>query len=169
MKRRDMEENTEIDRLSKEIGELLKEKKATLSTAESCTGGNIAASITAIPGSSDYFKGSVVAYSNEIKIKLLSVQQETLANHGAVSEETIREMVKGAMKSLNTDYAVATSGIAGPSGGTEKKPVGTIWIAAGSKDKIIILKQEKDNGRSSNIHQATQNALKLLYNLLLEA
>lgn len=123
-------------KLEEEIGELLKAKNLSLSTAESCTGGGIAALITSVPGSSEYFNGGIVAYSNEIKQDLLHVSAETLARHGAVSRETVVEMVKGAMKTLKTDCAVATSGIAGPGGGTQEKPVGTIWIAAAYKMKL---------------------------------
>lgn len=161
-----MEERDEIKTLSITVGRLLKERKAMLATAESCTGGNIAAFITAIPGSSEYFNGSVVAYSNEVKMNLLHVDEQTLAKYGAVSEQTVREMVKGAMESLHTDYAVATSGVAGPGGGTKEKPVGTVWIAAGSKKEIITMKQETDNGRELNILHATRNALLLLTDLL---
>ena len=163
-----MSEEIDIISLSSELGELLKERNYTLATAESCTGGNISATITAVPCSSEYYKGSIIAYSNEVKMNLLQVKEQTLIKHGAVSEETVREMVKGAMKSLNTDCAVATSGIAGPSGGTPDKPVGTVWIAAGSRKKIITLKQEKDEGREQNILHATYNALFLLRELLLD-
>ncbi len=163
-----MSEEIDIISLSCELGELLKERNYMLATAESCTGGNISATITAVPGSSEYYKGSIIAYSNEVKMNLLQVKEQTLIKHGAVSEETVREMVKGAMKSLNTDCAVATSGIAGPSGGTPDKPVGTVWIAAGSGKKIITLKQEKDEGREQNILHATYNALFLLRELLLD-
>lgn len=163
-----MSEEIDIISLSCELGELLKERNYMLATAESCTGGNISATITAVPGSSEYYKGSIIAYSNEVKMNLLQVKEQTLIKHGAVSEETVREMVKGAMKSLNTDCAVATSGIAGPSGGTPDKPVGTVWIAAGSRKKIITLKQEKDEGREQNILHATYNALFLLRELLLD-
>lgn len=121
------EEDTPLEIL---IGNLLREKNLTVSTAESCTGGSIAAKLTSVPGSSDYFKGGIVAYSNEIKESLLGVSSETLKKQGAVSEETVIEMVKGAMKALKTDCAVSTSGIAGPGGGTKEKPVGTVWIAA---------------------------------------
>ena len=124
------------------VGELLKAKNFSLSTAESCTGGGIAALITSVPGSSEYFKGGIVAYSNEIKADLLHVSVETLAQYGAVSRETVVEMVKGAMKTLKTDCAVATSGIAGPGGGTPEKPVGTVWIAAACKNEIVTMKQE---------------------------
>jgi nicotinamide-nucleotide amidase len=122
------------------IGKILKEKNKTMGTAESCTGGYIAHLITAVAGSSDYYKGTVVSYSNEAKIDILGVKAETLENFGAVSEETVREMVKGAIKTLDVDYALATSGIMGPGGGTEEKPVGTVWIAAGNNEKIDTLK-----------------------------
>ena len=149
-------------KLEEEIGELLKAKNLSLSTAESCTGGGIAALITSVPGSSEYFNGGIVAYSNEIKQDLLHVSAETLARHGAVSRETVVEMVKGAMKTLKTDCAVATSGIAGPGGGTQEKPVGTIWIAAAYKNEIVTMKQEGDCGRAGNVQRAIQNALSML-------
>lgn len=148
--------------LEQEIGELLKAKKLSLSTAESCTGGGIAALITSVPGSSDYFNGGIVAYSNEVKMSLLHVSAETLERYGAVSRETVTEMVKGAMKTLKTDCAVATSGIAGPGGGTPEKPVGTVWIAAAYKDEIVTMKQEGDDGRAGNVQKAIRNALLLL-------
>ena len=145
-----------------EIGELLKAKNLSLSTAESCTGGGIAALITSVPGSSEYFNGGIVAYYNEIKKDLLHVSAETLAKYGAVSRETVIEMVKGAMKTLKTDCAVATSGIAGPGGGTPEKPVGTVWIAAAYKNDIVTMKQEGDRGRAGNVQSAIQNALSML-------
>ena len=144
------------------IGELLKAKNLSLSTAESCTGGGIAALITSVPGSSEDFNGGIVAYSNEIKKDLLHVSAETLAKYGAVSRETVIEMVKGAMKTLKTDCAVATSGIAGPGGGTPEKPVGTVWIAAAYKNDIVTMKQEGDCGRAGNVQSAIQNALSML-------
>lgn len=149
-----------------ETGMLLKAKKLSLSTAESCTGGGIAALVTSVPGSSEYFNGGIVAYSNEVKMALLHVSAETLEKHGAVSRETVTEMVKGAMKTLKTDCAVATSGIAGPGGGTPGKPVGTVWIAAAYKNEIATLKQEGDSGRAGNVQKAIQNALLLLCSLL---
>ena len=126
--------------LSKELSDKFWKEGLTLSTAESCTAGSIASIITAIPGSSHFYKGGIVAYSDEIKTKLLNVNPETLEAKGAVSEEVVIEMVKGAMKSMNSDCAVATSGIAGPTGGTPDKPVGTVWIAAAMKDRIITMK-----------------------------
>ena len=157
------EEDTPLEFI---IGELLKKRKLTVSTAESCTGGSIAERLTSIAGSSEYFKGSIVAYSNEVKKDLLYVSSETLEKYGAVSEETVIEMVKGAMKALKTDCAVATSGIAGPGGGTPEKPVGTVWIAAGYKNEIRTYKQETNRGRAMNIERAGNNALLMLRDLL---
>ena len=152
--------------LSKEISDLFWKEGLTLSTAESCTSGNVAAAITAIPGSSHFYKGGIIAYSDEIKENLLGVSHETLESKGAVSEETVIEMVKGAMKSMNSDCAVAASGIAGPTGGTPDKPIGTIWIAASLKEKVVTLKLEGDEGREKNTANATQKALQLLRKLL---
>ena len=151
--------------LSKELSEKFWKEGLTLSTAESCTAGNIAAVITAIPGSSHFYKGGIIAYSDEVKINLLGVSPETLETKGAVSEETVVEMAKGAMKSMKSDCAVATSGIAGPTGGTPDKPVGTVWVAAIMKDKVVTLKAEGDEGRNKNIENATLKALQLLRNL----
>lgn len=148
------------------VGELLKKKKLTVSTAESCTGGSIAARLTSIAGSSEYFIGGIVAYSNEVKMDILHVSPLTLKEHGAVSEATVVEMVKGAMKALKTDCAIATSGIAGPGGGTPEKPVGTVWIAAGYKNEIRTYRQETDHGRAKNIENACINALSMLRDLL---
>ena len=111
------------------LGELLKQKNATIATAESCTGGRLAAALNALPGSSAYYLGSVVAYANEVKQQVLGVEQDTLTQHGAVSEQTVREMAEDVRRLMRTDYAIATSGIAGPDGGTKEKPVGTVWIA----------------------------------------
>lgn len=156
-------ESTPIEIL---IGELLKKKNLTLSTAESCTGGNIAARLTSVAGSSDYFKGGIVAYANEVKMNLLHVSAQTLEEQGAVSEATVIEMVKGAMDTLKTDCAVSTSGIAGPGGGSKQKPVGTVWIAAAYKNKIRTMKQKSDYGREQNVERACNNALLMLQELL---
>lgn len=144
------------------VGELLKKKNLTVSTAESCTGGSIAALVTSVPGSSEYFSGGIVAYSNEVKMALLHVSAETLEQYGAVSRETVTEMARGAMKALKTDCAVATSGIAGPGGGSREKPVGTVWIAAAYKNEIVTFRQEGDDGRTGNVQKAVQNALMML-------
>ena len=151
--------------ISKQLNNTFRKEGLTLATAESCTAGSIAAVITSVPGSSSYFKGGIVAYADEVKINLLGVNPETLETKGAVSEETVIEMVKGAMKSMNSDCAVATSGIAGPTGGTHDKPVGTVWIAASMHDKIITMKANGDEGRNKNIENATLYALQMLQKL----
>lgn len=153
-------------KVEERIAELLKAKKISLSTAESCTGGSIASLITTIPGSSLYFKGGVVAYANEVKQALLGVSAETLERYGAVSRETVIEMARGAMKTMKTEASVATSGIAGPGGGTPEKPVGTVWIAVAYKNEILTMCQNGDEGRITNIQKAVQNALSLLVQLL---
>ena len=158
-----MQKSTKIE---KTLGDLLKEKHLTMATAESCTGGGIAARMTSISGSSSYFNGGIVAYQNEVKEQILNVRPETIEKYNVVSAQTVEEMAKGAMKALHADCAVATSGIAGPTGGDDERPVGTIWIAAAYHDKVVTMKQEGDNGRGQNIEKAIQNALKLLEKLL---
>ncbi len=148
--------------LEEELGKALKAQKLTLATAESCTGGGIAALVTSVPGSSEYFKGGIVAYSNEAKTNLLGVRPDTLEQHGAVSRETVSEMAAGAMRAFRADCAVATSGIAGPGGGTPDKPVGTVWIAIACKNEIITMQQNGDKGRTANTQRAIHNALSLL-------
>lgn len=144
------------------IGKLLLKQNKSMATAESCTGGNIAHLITTVPGSSQYFKGTVVSYANEAKENVLHVNHDTLTRAGAVSEETVREMVAGVLKTMNTDYALATSGIMGPDGGSEEKPVGTIWIAAGNNQKTETLKLNLRFDRIRNIEQASLTALNFL-------
>lgn len=150
---------------SKVLSDMFWKEGITLSTAESCTAGSIASVITAVPGSSRFYKGGVVAYSEEIKVNLLGVNPETIATKGVVSEETAIEMAKGAMKSMNSDCAVATTGIAGPTGGTPENPVGTVWIAVANRDQVLTLKVEGDEGRNKNIEKATQKALEILKNM----
>lgn len=154
--------------LEEEIGKRLIERKMTVSTAESCTGGGIAARLTSVPGSSEYVKGGIVAYSNEVKVNLLDVSMETLHQVGAVSRETVIQMAKGAMKRLKTDCAIATSGIAGPGGGTPEKPIGTIWMAVAYKNEISTRKLEGDQGRRQNVERTIEEALKLLLERLEE-
>jgi nicotinamide-nucleotide amidase len=148
------------------IEEILAQKfisdEISLGTAESCTGGNIAHKITSIPGSSKFYKGSVVSYSNEIKTNILNVSKNTLENHGAVSEETVKEMASGLKKLLHVDYAIATSGIAGPHGGTDAKPVGTIWIAIATPNSIETKKLQLGNDRWRNIEMTSSVALNML-------
>ncbi len=152
--------------ISRDINDAMWEKSVTLATAESCTAGNVAAAITSIPGSSHFYKGGVVCYADEVKVNLLHVNPETLANFGAVSEEVVTEMVKGAMKTFKTDYAIATSGVAGPGGGTPEKPVGTIWLAVADAENVVTNKLEEDHGREINIARATYAALQMLKELV---
>ena len=148
------------------LGSILTERGETLATAESCTGGNIAHEITRIVGSSVYFKGSVVAYSNEVKIRVLNVSSETLSGFGAVSRETVLQMVSGVQRLLSSDCAIATSGIAGPGGGSVEKPVGTVWIAVryGERSEVECFCFEGD--REQVIARATQSALLMLIQLM---
>jgi nicotinamide-nucleotide amidase len=150
------------------IGRLLKEKRSTLSTAESCTGGEIAHLITSVSGSSAYFKGTVVAYANEIKSKILRVPADKIEKNGAVSREVVEAMASGALNLFETDYSVATSGIAGPEGGTETKPVGTAWIAVASKSGIISEKHVFTSDRISNIRRFSLAAMNLLRKQILK-
>ncbi len=150
------------DTLEGAIGETLRKRGLTLSTAESCTGGYLAHLITAVPGSSDYFLGSVVSYANEVKMRQLGVKEETLKAQGAVSEETVQEMVAGAIRLLQTDIAIATSGIAGPTGGTPEKPVGTIWLAVGNKECIVTKKLQLGKDRIRNIQYTAIHGLNML-------
>ncbi|MCD8297265.1 MAG: CinA family protein [Prevotella sp.] len=154
--------------LSREISQFIWETGKTMGTAESCTGGRIAESIILVPGASNYFKGSIVSYTNEIKEKLLHVDHQLLEEKTAVCEEVAIAMVKGAVKTLNVDYAISATGIAGPSGGTPEIPVGTIWLACGNSDDIITLKLEEDLGRDRNLENATSKALELFLGYLKE-
>ena len=153
--------------LQQALGKLLKARGKTVGTAESCTGGYIAHLITSIPGSSQYFKGSVVSYANEVKQQVLGVSPATLAAAGAVCEETVRELSACAIKTLDTDYVVVTSGIMGPDGGSPEKPVGTAWIAVGSPKEIHAQKFWFRFDRSRNIELTAANALNLLRKFIL--
>ncbi len=155
------------DILEETVGKLLVKRKQTVAVAESCTGGKISELITSVAGSSLYFKGSVIAYSNEIKTGILGVSEDTIENHGAVSEEVVRAMAVNIRKIYNTDYAVATSGIAGPTGGTSKKPVGTTWICVASEDKVIARKYNLGKQRGRNILKASISSLNMLRKLIL--
>lgn len=148
------------------VGKILMAKNLTLSTAESCTGGYLAHLITSVPGSSGYYQGSVISYANEVKMSQLKVKQKTLHDFGAVSEETVREMVAGALNRLQSDVVIATSGIAGPDGGTPDKPVGTVWIAVGNKQKTIAKKLLLGKDRLRNIQYSSFYALNLLRHFL---
>ena len=157
------------DSMENVTGRLLKENKFTLSTAESCTGGNIAHKITSVPGSSEYYTGSVIAYSNRIKQDVLNVNPDNIIKYGAVSKTVVEEMAKGIRQLFNTDTAIATSGIAGPDGGTTEKPVGTTWIAVICKDKKLVKKYQFGNTRARNIHRASLTALNTLRKLLINS
>jgi len=146
------------------VGEILRSQGLTVGTAESCTGGAIAALLTSVSGSSDYFKGSVVAYSNEVKHRILDVSEITLKQYGAVSRQVVEQMAQGALHVLNCDYAIATSGIAGPTGGTPDKPVGTIWIAVTNKDSVVSKKFCFTQVREQNIQRSVNAALVMLLN-----
>jgi len=150
------------------IGEQLKAAKQSLSTAESCTGGYIAHLITSIAGSSAYFKGSVVAYANEIKSETLGIDPQLIATNGAVSQQVVEAMAKAALNLFNTDYALATSGIAGPDGGTPDKPVGTVWIALVTKDKVVSERFQFGEHRGRNIRRSALAAFNMLRLQLIE-
>ncbi len=149
------------DELEEVVGQLLLGGKCTLATAESCTGGNVAATLTSVPGSSAYFVGSVIAYDNSVKKKVLNVKEESLARHGAVSEEVVKQMAEGVRMALGADIGLSTSGIAGPTGGTPEKPVGTIWFGYSDKHRTIARKMQFTKNRQLNIKFATVVALNM--------
>ena len=150
------------DDMQNVIGYLLRKNNKTLSVAESCTGGYLAQLITSVSGCSDYFKGSVVAYANEIKKNVLNVDSNNLDIYGAVSKQVVEQMAKGIREQFNTDFGIATSGIAGPSGGTKEKPVGTVWIAVSCKDNVVSNKFMFGRNRKRNIKVSAISALNML-------
>ena len=152
--------------ISRQIGDILYASGLTIGTAESCTGGRISEAIIAIPGSSDYYKGGVVAYTDEVKEKLLGVSHEVLEEQTAVSEEVAREMVLGTIKAIGVDFATASTGFAGPGGGTKDNPVGTIWLAYGNKDEVRTFKLTEDFRRDINLAIATNKAIRLMLDFL---
>jgi len=152
--------------IEKLIGNILISKGLMVATAESCTGGNIAHKFTLIPGSSEYFKGSVVAYSNEVKVNVLGVSVDDLEVHGAVSQKVVEQMADGVRKLLKADVSIATSGIAGPTGGTTEKPVGTIWISVSSAEKTVSREFRFGSLREQNIIRSTQAALVMLKEII---
>ena len=153
---------------SREISEILWDMEKTVGTAESCTGGRIAEALMSVPGASKYFKGGVISYVNEIKESLLGVSHEVLEEKTAVCEEVAIAMVMGACRTLNTNYAVAATGFAGPTGGTKEIPVGTIWLACGNEDRVMTVKVEEDHGRDINLAIATNRAMQLFLEYLKE-
>ena len=150
------------DTLEMIVGKMLVEKHATLVTAESCTGGAIARMLTSLPGSSAFYKGSVVAYANDIKANILGVQAGSLEKYGAVSKEVVTEMAIAVQEKFDADYAIATSGIAGPDGGTPDKPVGTSWIAIAAPDEVFAVHFLFGDNRERNIRRTSLQALSLL-------
>lgn len=154
------------DSIEQIIGELLTERGATVSAAESCSGGKIASMITSVPGSSQYFKGSVIAYANDVKIHLLNVKPANISKLGAVSREVAEEMAIGSLHLFHSDYSVATSGIAGPDGGTPEKPVGTVWIAVASKHGAVSEKFVFGKSRETNITRTSVTALNMLMKII---
>lgn len=156
-------DDIEIEKL---LGNLLKSKGFTVSTAESCTGGYIAHRFTSIPGSSEFFKGSVVAYANEIKQSVLKVSKSDIDNFGAVSRSVVEQMAIGVRTLLQSDVAIATSGIAGPTGGTVEKPVGTVWIAVSLAELVVSREYHFGAKREQNIQRAAQAAMLLLKEVL---
>lgn len=153
--------------LPQAVAIMLKQRKQTAGTSESCTGGYIAHLLSRDPGSSSNFKGSIVSYDNQVKIDILGVSRETLDTEGAVSEKTVIQMAKGGLKQLKTDYIVATSGIMGPDGGSENKPVGLVWIAVGNKEKIEAEKFNFRFDRARNIEMTANAALNKLRKFIL--
>ncbi|SCC11628.1 nicotinamide-nucleotide amidase [Kosakonia oryziphila] len=161
--------DTELMQLSERIGQALKARGATLTTAESCTGGWVAKVITDIAGSSAWFERGFVTYSNEAKAQMIGVQPDTLDAHGAVSEPVVVEMAIGALKAARADYAISISGIAGPDGGSEEKPVGTVWFGIASVSGEGITRRECFPGdRESVRRQATAYALQTLWQHFLQ-
>lgn len=158
--------STENKTVSQTLGDLLTERDLTISCAESCTGGNLAHRITQIPGSSAYFLGSVVSYSNDVKANVLGVSRSSIANNGAVSKPVVEEMACGVAKLMRSNCAIATSGIAGPDGGTRFKPVGTVWIAVKYNDTLHSECIHFKGNRNEVIESATNHGLVMLIKIL---
>ncbi|MFT7201898.1 MAG: nicotinamide-nucleotide amidase, partial [Algoriphagus sp.] len=152
--------NTET--LETAIAKLLKAEKKTIALAESCSGGYVSHLITSVPGSSTYYQGGIIPYHNQFKNKILGVRNETLIRFGAVSEETVREMATGVLKLFNSDFGLASSGIAGPNGGTDEKPVGTIWIACAMSGRVETKKLQLTQDRILNIQLTGVAVLNML-------
>lgn len=152
--------------ISRQIGDILYASGLTIGMAESCTGGRISEAIIAIPGSSDYYKGGIVAYTDEVKERILGVPHEILEEYTAVSEEVARQMVLGTINTIDVDFAIASTGYAGPGGGTKDNPVGTIWLAYGNKEEVRTFKLTEDFGRDINLAIATNKAIRLMLDFL---
>lgn len=157
---------TDDESMSEVLGKLLKDRELTVACAESCTGGNIAHKITEIPGSSAYFLGSVVSYSNDVKAEVLRVNRNNLNRFGAVSQQVAEDMARGASRLMRSDCALATTGIAGPEGGTKFKPVGTVWMAVKYNDQIVSELINFKGDRNEVIESATNHVMFMLIKLL---
>ena len=156
------------DELAARLVAVLAERSLTIATAESCTGGAVSQAITSVAGCSAVMRGAVVAYHNDVKSAVLGVSSETLEAVGAVSEEVVRQMVSGVARLMKTDCAIATSGVAGPGGGTPEKPVGTVWVAVKAGETVRTKKlQLHDAGRLQNVANSTHEALQFMYETLL--
>ncbi len=154
--------------LQQAVGKLLKQRGKTIGTAESCTGGYIAHLLTSIPGSSEFYTGSIVSYANTIKVEVLHVHPETIEKTGAVSEDTVRQMMQGALNLLKTDYVIATSGIMGPDGGTIEKPIGLVWVGVGDRENMKVQSFRFRFDRQRNIELTANNALNMLRKFILD-
>jgi len=172
MKKKQSEENNQlvqdVQLLEQEIIRLMTEHKMTLSAAESCTGGMLSSRLINVPGASVVYEAGFVTYANKAKHKLIGVKKKTLKEHGAVSKETAKEMVKGALKTADTDYAVSITGVAGPGGGTEEKPVGLVFIGCGRKHHILVKKYQFSGDRTQVREASVQHALTQLWEVLLK-
>ena len=157
---------TEDKSIAQVLGELLTERELTVACAESCTGGNLAHRIVQVPGSSAYFLGSIVSYSNDVKAEVLSVPRSDISAHGAVSKPVVEAMARGAAALMKSDCAIATSGIAGPDGGTRYKPVGTVWIAVKYGERVVSECLHFNGDRNQVIESATNHGMVMLINLL---
>jgi len=150
-----------MEELAKKIAPLLKERRLKIATAESCTGGLIGHTITNVPGSSEYYEGGIISYSNEMKMRFLEVKEQTLKEHGAVSEHTAKEMAEGVRCATGADIGIATTGIAGPGGGTEEKPVGLVYISLASESETKVERHIFHGNRWENKEQTCRAALSL--------
>jgi nicotinamide-nucleotide amidase len=157
------------DSLEAVVGNLLKQKKATLAVAESCTGGLISSRVTNVPGSSEYFERGVVVYSNRAKMELLGIKPELIESFGAVSAEVAEAMAQGVKKKSSTDYGLSVTGIAGPTGGSEKKPVGLVYIGLAEKNKVTVSKNIFSGNRDRIKFYSSQTALDLLRRQMLRS
>ena len=153
-------------RSEERVGRLLRARGLTLAVAESCTGGLIGGRLTAVRGSSDYFPGGVIAYANRVKVALLGVREETLAKEGAVSEAVARQMAEGARRRLRSDLAVSVTGVAGPAGGTIRKPVGLVFIGVSCQYGTIVRKHQFSGGRATIRRATVEAALSEVCNVL---